>query len=332
MKFRLAPLALLAAGATLAPLAQAAGTAAGTNISNTASATFTDPGGTPRTQNSNTYVVQVDEILDATVQSNDAGNVSVVTPATGQVLSFTVTNTGNGSEQYRLSTQDNLGGDDFDPSVTQIWLDDGDGVFEPGPGGDTLLVSGTNDPVLAADEALVVFVVSDIPSALADGEVGQVRLVAESGTAQGAAGLEAAGYTFAGAGTGGSDAVVGSTQAYASFDNGYVVQQATASFVKSSTIADPFGGSNAVPGAIITYSLALTFSGSGSVTGAAITDAIPAGTTYQAGTLTLDAAALTDASDADAGSYTAGTGIAVSLGTVNAPATRTVTFQVKINN
>lgn len=332
MNFRFAPLALLATTAALAPLAQAAGTAAGTNISNTASASFTDPGGVPRTQNSNTYVVQVDEILDATVQSNDAGNVTVVTPATGQALSFTVKNTGNGSEQYILSAQNNLPGDDFNPASTQIWLDDGDGVFEPGPGGDTLLVSGSNDPVLAAEASVVVFVVSDIPSGLADGDIGKVRLVAESKTAQGNPGVEAAGYTFAGAGTAGSDAVVGTTQAYASQDNGYVVQQATAAFVKSSSIADPFGGSTAVPGAIITYSLALSFSGSGSVTGAGITDAIPAGTTYEAGSLTLDSAALTDAADTDAGSYTAGTGIAVDLGTVTAPATRTVTFKVKINN
>lgn len=328
MRIRLVPLALIAA---TAPLAHAAGTAAGTNISNTATASYTDPAGNPRTRDSNTYVVQVDEILDVTVQSNDTGNVPVVTPATEQVLSFTVKNTGNGTEKYLLSTQDNLTGDNFDPSVTSIWLDDGDGVYEPGPGGDTELVPGSNDPVLDAEESVRVFVVSTIPASLTDGNVGQVRLIVEAATAQGVPGLEVPGHTYTGAGTLGSDAVAGSTQAYATFTNGYVISQATASFLKSSTINDPFGGSNAVPGAIITYSLALTFSGSGTVTGAGITDAIPAGTTYQTGSLTLDTAPLTDGADGDAGSYTAGTGIAVNLGNVNAPATRTVTFKVKIN-
>jgi uncharacterized repeat protein (TIGR01451 family) len=327
MKLRLLSVALLAA---TAPQAYAAGTAAGTSISNTASASFTDPGGTPRTATSNTELVQVDEILDVTVDRNDAGNVAVLTPAADQVLSFRVKNTGNGDEQYALSVQTNLTGDDFDPASVQLWLDDGDGVFEPGPGGDTLL-DGSNDPVLGAEDTITVFVVSDIPGGLTDGDLGQVRLVAEAVTAQANAGVEAAGYTFAGQGAAGSDAVVGATQAYATFTHGYVAQQSTAAFVKSSSIDDGFGGSNAIPGAVITYSLALTFSGSGTITGAAITDAIPAGTTYEPGSLKLGGATLTDAADADAGTYTAGTGIAVTLGDVTAPATRTVTFKVKIN-
>ena len=330
MKLHILSLAVLAGTAALAPLAHAAGTAAGTNISNTATATFTDPGGIPRTRDSNTYIVQVDEILDVTVQSNNSGNVSVFTPATGQVLSFTVKNTGNGSEKYILSVQDALSGDDFDPSLAKVWLDDGDGVLETGPGGDTELVAGSNDPVLAAEASVRVFVVSDIPTGLADGDIGNIRLAAEAETAQGNPGLEAPGYTFAGAGTGGSDAVVGSTQASATVSNGYVVSQTTATFVKSSTILDPFGGTSAVPGAVITYSLELEFTGSGTATGALIVDAIPAGTTYNAGTLTLDAGALTDdASDADEGSYD-GSQIVVDLGDVTAPATHTVTFKVTI--
>lgn len=332
MKSRLLSLALIAGATAATTTAHAAGTAAGTDITNQATATFTDPGGNPRTEPSNTYVVQVDEILDVTVVRNDAGNVSVLTPSSDQVLSFTVKNTGNGNEQYALSVQTNLTGDDFDPASVQLWQDDGDGIFEPGPGGDTLL-DGSNDPVLGDEDSIVVFVVGDIPSGLTDGDIGQVRLIAESVTAQTIAGIEAAGYAFNGLGDAGSDAVVGTTQAYATFTHGYVVEQATASFVKSSTIADPFGGTTAVPGAIITYSLALTFDGSGTVTDAAITDVIPTGTTYEAGSIALDGSALTDAADADAGSYAPGTGIAVDLGdvTVSGPTTRTVTFKVKIN-
>lgn len=329
MSHRTASSGLLLAALLVTPFAHAAGTAAGTNISNTATANWTDPGGTPQTKDSNTYVVQVDEILDATVQSNDAGNVTVYTPSSAQVLTFTVKNTGNGSETYMLAAVDTVSGDDFDPTIVQVWLDDGDGVLETGPGGDTLFSAGVNDPVLAADASVRVFVVSDIATGLADGNIGRVRLTAESLTAQGNAGLEAPGYAFTGAGTGGSDAVVGSTQAYASVANGYVVSQASANLVKSSTILDPFGGSNAVPGSVITYSLALTFNGSGTVTGAKIIDAIPVGTTYKTGSITLDAAPLSDVVDGDVGRYT-GTQIEVDLGSVAAPATHTVTFQVTI--
>lgn len=329
MNVRLVRFALAAGVTCLAPLAQAAGTAAGTNISNTATATFTDPSGTPRSTDSNTYVVKVDEILDVTVVSNDGGNVGVYTPATGQVLSFTVKNTGNGSETYKLAVVSTLTGDNFDPSNVKVYLDNGDGVLQTGPGGDTLFVAGTNDPTLAADASVKVFVVSDIPASLADGNIGNVSLAAESATAQGHAGLEAAGYTFAGAGTGGTDAVVGTSQAYATVTNGYVVSQVSSTFAKTSTIVDPFGTNHPVPGAVITYSLALSLSGSGTVTGTKIVDAIPAGTTYKAGSLKLDGTALTDATDADKGSYN-GTQIEVDLGNLTVPVSHTVTFDVTI--
>jgi uncharacterized repeat protein (TIGR01451 family) len=85
-----------------------------------------------------------------------------------------------------------------------------------------------------------------------------------------------------------------------------------------------------VPGATITYTLAATVSGSGSLADLRVTDLVPAGTSYTAGSITLDGGALTDAADADSGSFT-GTGIAVGLGNVAAGSTRTVTFKVKID-
>ena len=95
--------------------------------------------------------------------------------------------------------------------------------------------------------------------------------------------------------------------------------------------ADPFGGTTAVPGATITYTLVATVSGSGSLANLAIGDAIPAGSTYKAGSITLDGAALTDLADGDAGEISP-SGVAVRLGTVPAGQARTVTFQVTIAN
>ena len=85
-----------------------------------------------------------------------------------------------------------------------------------------------------------------------------------------------------------------------------------------------------MPGAIVTYRLVATVSGSGSLANLRIADAIPAGTTYRSGTLTLEGGGLSDAADADAGEFT-GTGVAVRLGTLAGGATRTVTFQVAID-
>lgn len=316
--------------AVLAPAVHAAGTAAGTDITNTATATFTDPGGTPVTVPSNTSTLQVDEILDVTVVSNDAGNVAVTTPDADIPLKFTVTNIGNGDETFALTFNNALGGDQFNPSNTRIYLDaNGNGTFEIGT--DTLYVAGTNDPVLAADGTRVVFVVSDIPGSLVNADVGLVSLIAEAVTAQTTPGADAPGTAFAGQGTLGSDAVVGSTQADATAQRGFVVSQVATTFTKTQAVVnDPVFGTNAVPGATITYTLELDATGSGNLTGAAISDPIPAGTSYVPGSLTLNSVALTDVADADAGSVVAGT-VTVTLGTVTAPATNTVTFQVTID-
>jgi uncharacterized repeat protein (TIGR01451 family) len=318
-----------------APDVQAAGTAAGSNIVNTASATFTDPAGTPQTASSNTSILQVDEILDVTVVSNDAGNVSVNTPSTNQVLSFKITNTGNGAETFVLAATGTVGGDQFDPTSVRIYIDDGDGVFNAGT--DTLYVAGTNDPTLLADGNQTIFIVSNIPTGLGNGDIGSASITATAKTGSGTPGT-----TFPTQGTGGSDAVVGSTTATAAKTNGYAVTHAGATLAKSSSVLDPFGGSNAIPGATITYSLVFTATGTGNLTSAAVTDSIPAGSTYVAGSLTLDATGLTDGTGDDAGKFDAAPAgsnakglVTVSLGTVAAAAApgtvHTVTFKVTID-
>ncbi|MDQ8036918.1 MAG: hypothetical protein REI12_05815 [Pedobacter sp.] len=336
----LARTALAAAMAfVLVPEVQAAGTAAGSNIVNTASASFTDPGGTSQTANSNTSTLQVDEILDVTIASNDAGNVSVNTPSTNRVLSFTITNTGNGSEAFVLGATGVVSGDQFNPSNVRIYLDNGDGVFDIAT--DTLYVAGSGgasgDPTLAADGTRTVFLVSDISSGLSNGDIGLATLTTTAKTGTGTAGT-----TFAGQGTNGSDAVVGSTTATASRSNGYAVTHAGATLAKSSTVLDQFGGANAIPGATITYTLTFTATGSGNLTNAAVTDSVPAGTTYVAGSTKLDTVALTDAAGDDAGKFDAAPAganakglVTVSLGTVAAAAApgtvHTVTFKVTID-
>lgn len=310
-----------------APSAFAAGTLAGTDIENIAEATYDTPSG-PVTIQSNTVVIKVDELLDVTVDWSDPGGVTTAPGATGNVLTYQVTNTGNGSEAFALTANTANGGDDFDPSLTQIVLDtNGNGVYDAGV--DTVYVPGTNDPVLAPDQSIRIFVITSTPVGVTDGNRADVSLLAVARTGSGAPGT-----SFAGAGQGGGNAVVGSTGADAS-DNGFLaVQAASVTLVKSATILDPFGGSRPVPGAVITYSIAANVSGSGSLANLVITDAIPVGTAYEVNTITQQAGAappapLTDAADADAGNFN-GTRIRVSAGTVPAGQTRTVTFKVRI--
>jgi uncharacterized repeat protein (TIGR01451 family) len=321
---RIAPLIVASATIAFAEPAQAVGTAAGTTISNTATATYTDAGGNPASVPSNRVDIRVDEILDVTVVSSDPGDVATLPGATNQVLTFTVTNTGNGSEAFRLSPVNAIGGDAFDPTTTSLVIDtNGNGVYDAGV--DTVYNAGSNDPVLAPDTSVRIFVLSTVPAAATNGQRGQTDLTATAITGSGTPGT-----AFAGLGQGGGDAVVGTTTALGRDDGFYIVNAATVAFVKSATVLDPFGGSKPVPGAIITYTLVATVSGSGSLANLAAGDPIPASTTYVPGSITSQATPITDLTDADAGEFAASR-VSVRFGTVPGGQTRTVTFKVKIN-
>jgi uncharacterized repeat protein (TIGR01451 family) len=320
---RIAPLVVISASIVFVDSAQATGTVAGTTISNTAEATYTN-GATTVTVPSNQVDLRVDELLNVTVASADPGDVAAQPGSANQILTFTVTNTGNGSEAFTLAPVNAIGGDAFDPTTTSLVLDsNGNGVYDAGV--DTAYTAGSNDPVLAPDASVRVFVLSTVPVGATDGQRGQTDLTATANTGSGPPGT-----SFAGQGQGGGDAVVGTTTAVGRDDGFYIVNAATISFVKSAAVIDPFGGTRPVPGAIVTYTLVATISGSGSLANLAAGDPIPANTTYVPGTITAQGAPLTDASDADAGEFAANR-VTVRFGTVAGGQTRTVSFQVTIN-
>ncbi len=324
MKIQGIGLTMLAAAAitSVGTVAKAAPTVAGTTISNTATATYNDPGGNQQSTPSNRVDIIVDELLDVTVASADPGDMPAAPGSTNQVLSFTVTNTGNGSEAFRLTPNSTVGGDQFDPTTTSIVIDNGNGVYDPGV--DVVYTPGSNDPVLGPDASVKIFILSTIPGGTTDGSRGAVTLTAAAVTGTGAPGT-----SFPGQGQGGGDAVVGSSGADGVDDGAYVVQSASVSLAKSATVLDPFGGTESVPGSIITYTIVATITGTGTLTNLAIGDAIPAGTIYQNGTITLQGSGLSDGVDADAGEF-GSSAVAVRLGSLTGGATRTVTFKVRI--
>jgi uncharacterized repeat protein (TIGR01451 family) len=311
------------AAATFAPAAaHAAGVAAGTTIENTATATYSN-GATTETVTSNQLDILVDEVLNVTVASLDAGNVTL--GSAGAVLSFQITNTGNGAEAFEVTVDPALAGDDFDPSVTLIAYDSNDNdVYDAGI--DTVIPVGGSTPSIAADGTLRIFIVNALAGSPDDGDTADVRLTAAAATGTGAPGT-----VFAGQGAGGGDAVVGSSTAEDEDEGTLVASIGAVTLTKSAVIDDQFGGNDAVPGATVTYEIEATVNGSGSVSGLTVTDAIPANTTYVDDSLELDGAGLTDASDVDAGEAD-GTEISVDLGTLASGTTRTITFSVTIDD
>lgn len=298
------------------------GTPAGTVIANTAIATFT-VGNEVATAASNTSRVTVDQVTGVALTPLVAGPLAIG-PA-GAVLAFQVTNIGNGTDTFALTATTAIAGNAFTPTLQTLALDaNGNGIYDAAL--DTALANGSASPGLAPDASLRVFVVVGAPQGLADTQAAQVRLAAASQTAAGTPGT-----LFAGKGNGGVDAIVGASGGNAAALEGLLASLASVTLTKTATIADPYGGANPLAGAIVTYAITAHTAGTGSAEALQITDPIPAGTSYVAGSLTLNGASLTDTSDGDAGQASAG-GITVALGNVPGGAPdRTITFKVRIN-
>lgn len=315
--------ALLAGG----PTAHAVGTPAGTVIENAATVSF-DLAGTPTTVVTNTTTLTVVERIDVAV-TRQSLQILVAASDTDRAILFTVTNTGNGSETFQLVVDNALGGGDFYPlaATTAIYFDsDASGDLTAG---DQPYTAGSNDPDLAADASVDLLVVSDIPAAVANGDVGRSALVANAATGTGAAGT-----SFPGQGDGGVDAVVGSTGGSASEFGEYVVSDVQVSVQKSQAVSDPFGGNEPVPGATISYTITVEVAGSGTATASLLNDPIPAFSSFVPGSITLNGAPLTDAVGDDAGEFDTSVvpAIVVRLGDLAlADGTQTVVFQVTID-
>ena len=342
----LAAALLLAAGTQQAFAAGPASSAnkAGDTITNTASVQFTVGGVVQSATPSDTADFLVDRLINVTVTS--LGNTNV-TPGSTSALKFTVTNNTNSVMDYNLAAM-NVAGDEFDAGAFTFYLDtDASGTYNVGDTAVTYL-----DEV-ASDAVITVFVVSTMPNPatpLVNGDEAQVSLKATAHNAGVAATLGAATTETVGADTAGVDNVFNDlagdytgdvARDGAHSDTGaYVISSASITVSKASAVvSDPVNSTTnpkAIPGATMVYCIAVT-NGSATSTAEAVTvtDAIPAGTTYvagsirmKAGTVTCDATAitegssLTDAADAEAA---LGGNPAGSTGELNGGGVKTVT-------
>ncbi len=310
-----------------ARLAMALGTPPGTIISDHAVVYYIVEGDS-YTRNSNVTMGRVDELVDVSVVWQDTGPISVNPGDTNRVLTFRVTNTGNGTEAFRLSVDNTSNADEYNPSFVNMVLDrSGNGIYDAGL--DEPYVPTVNDPVLPADESTTVFVLNDIPVGISDGDRGNSRLAATSKTGTGAPGS-----IFALMGDDNTDAVLGTAGGNANATGTYFASATTVSVVKTALIADPMGGTEPVTGAVITYSITVTVSGPGTAENMIITDAVPANTTYRTGSLALNSVSLTDAVDTDSGDVGGSIPgvITVEAGELNsASPEQIITFDVIIN-
>lgn len=338
---RLMPLFLLLLGTALPLSSHAAGTAAGTAITVQATVVFDIGAATGLTMTASSSFL-VDRKVNLTVAATNATYMSSTAGSLAQVLSFTVTNTGNDVQDFDLAAthgSDPFGGtDNFDAANVQVFAESGATA-----GYQAAQDTATYIDELAPDAGRTVYIVSDIPAGRVSGDISAITLVATARTGGGPGALGGALTETAGADTPGvvdtvfTDAA-GDTDAARdaahSDTSAYRVSSVNVSLLKSAVVSDPFGGNRPQTGATIRYTIFTTVSGAGTAAAVTISDPIPANTTYRPGTLRLNGVLLSDAADADAGDvgFTAPGAVTVRLGDLtSASPAQTVTFEVTIN-
>lgn len=353
-KFKLlGAVALCPLGLAATP-AFAAGTQAGTTITNQVTVNY-QVSGVSQTAQTAANTVTVDRKVNLTM-TTAAATTSSAPGSTAQVTGYTLTNTSNDTLDFILSvaqqsngaTAQHGGTDAFDTSNVKIYLDNNaNGSVD---GGDTLI---TYVDEIAPDTTKNILVVSDIPIAQSNGQVAGVVLAAQA-AAGGSSGNQGAVLSAtAGANTAGVDNVLADTAGATDAANDgkysvkgdYTVSAPVLTITKVSTlISDPINnGTNpkAIPGATLEYCIVVAnAAGAATATNVGVSDALPSTIAYSSvygiflnGTATGTAPNYTcNADGAAGGTYTAGTTtVAGTLNNLAAGSTATVRFRATIN-
>ncbi|HIP61166.1 MAG TPA: hypothetical protein EYG98_01260, partial [Sulfurovum sp.] len=138
----------------------ARGVLAGTAVQNQADMLYI-VGGIEYNLTTNMDTFLVDQIVDLEISWQDAAPVEVSSGETDRVLTFLLTNLGNGNDNFILDYEHNTS-NSFSPppSSVRIYQDsDGNGIFDIAT---DVLVTDIN---LSADANVTLFIVSDIPDA-----------------------------------------------------------------------------------------------------------------------------------------------------------------------
>jgi len=300
----------------------AKGVLAGTEISNFATLEY-EIDGILYTADSNTITDKVDQVLDVSVVWNDTAPIIVSSGESDRILTFKVTNTGNGDDTFNLTYDIANPSSDFIVTNPRIFIDTNhNGLF------DISIDQEQYNITLAADAFFTIFLVSDMPvESYINGSISSNALEAKSTIG----GSGAPGTIYPGKGTDGVFAVDGMS---GGVDKDWGKYEMSNDLGVKLTKSATHDGTEVSTGTIVRYNIVVELQASGSADNLIITDAIPAGTTYVAGSLKLDSVSLTDASDSDSGRFT-GSGIEVNLGTVmqtpSDPYSKTISFEVIIS-
>lgn len=296
-----------------------AATAANTTVSNTATVNYSVNSIAQSAITSSAATFKVDQAIKIDVVRVDSAKVSV-TPGqnTAAVLTFTVTNNGNATQDVKLSslakasgTADPFAGaqnDNFDGATMSVFVENGVTA-----GYQSAQDTATNVASLTAGSSKTVYIVITgtpaIPATQANGDVAVYALVGQASvagtcattctvetqdtTTDKNANLNTVYKLFIDTVAGTDDSAkdgIGSDR------DAFVVSSAQLSITKSSTvISDPVDGvdngttihARAIPGAVIEYTITVTNAAAAtqSATGITVADVVPGNLTYVANSI-----------------------------------------------
>lgn len=287
------------AGVVFSTSALAVGTDAGTPIDNFATVDYKVGGVDQTAINSPTTQFVVDQVVDLTVAEADGADTDVGAGQSDAIARFTVTNTGNETQDFNLSIADLVGGsvfgnlDNIDADALTIVIDaNGNDVYDAGTDTvatfvDELSADVANpDPLL--DNVVSVFILGDIPAGASAGDAANIELTATAHKA-GLVGFLGVIESETGVPDNPATVQIGFLNNTGSDQDSYVVGFATLGVVKASEVlSDPLGqtapNALAVPGAIVEYEVTITNTGVLPATEVVITDDIQSDLTFETGT------------------------------------------------
>ncbi len=262
--------------------AYAAGTAAGTEIQNSASLSYTAGGSTTETLNSNTDTFVVDRKVDFQLTNDDGDQISVLAGAQDQNTTWTLTNQGNADQNFTLESSNLADGTTAYGDADN--LDTGDQTIYYSTDGNTWTQYNAGDKIeIAADANISIRVASDIPPGQSNnGKVANIELKAtavdkDGNTEQATSGsdnkndVDTVLADGAGPGDGQHDAI------YTAW-GGYIVETPVLDLTKLSCVHDdPVNNTTnpkRIPGAHILYMFDINNTGSSDASGITLSDTL----------------------------------------------------------
>ena len=344
----LASASVLAVSAIAVTPAFAAGTTAGTTVTNQVTLDY-KVGGIDQNQVTASDSFTVDRKVNLLVTEN--GSTTVVSPGQlAAVTAFSVANSSNAPLDFALAVTQLSGGtaahggtDNYNVTGPKMYVDTNiNGSYDPGTD-----VEITYLDQVAADDSKTVFVVADVPLGLSTNDVAGLRLTATASEATAAGSLGSTITQTSGANTAGVDTVFADTAVGGNVlrdgihfaEDDYTVLAAALTATKTSrVISDPFNGSTnpkMIPGAVVEYCIAVAnAAGSATATGINVSDELPLETTYDSafgikvnGTVSAGSC---NADGVSGGAFASGI-VSGTLTDIAAGVTRTLVFRVSVN-